>query len=87
MFRLFLIISILTLALTPLYFLAVLIAIFYMFFYTGYELGIVAIIIDGYFGAFNSIPYISIFTISLVFLIDLLKPSLLMYTKKDEVVS
>ena len=87
MFRLLFFIAIATLIITPLYLAAVLLAIWYMFRFTGYELIILAILVDGYFGAFNELPVISLLTIILVFLIDLLKPSLLMYTKNDEMVS
>ena len=87
MFRLLFFIAIATLIITPLYLAAVLLAIWYMFRFTGYELIILAILVDGYFGAFNELPVISLLTIVLVFLIDLLKPSLLMYTKNDEMVS
>jgi hypothetical protein len=58
-----------------------------MFRFTGYELIVMAVLVDGYFGAFYTLPIISISTITLVFLVDLLKPSLLMYTKTDEMVS
>lgn len=73
--------------LTPLFWLAGIISIWYMFCFTGFELIILAILIDGYFGAFYNIPIISILAIIMVFSIDLLKPTLLMYTSKDEMVS
>ncbi len=86
MLRIFLFIIIALLILTPFFWWAGLIAVWYMFRFTGYELIILAILIDGYFGAFYSIPIISILTIVTVFSIDLLKPTLLMYTSKDEMV-
>lgn len=58
-----------------------------MFRFTGYELIVMAVLVDGYFGAFYTLPIIGISTITLVFLVDLLKPSLLVYTKTDEMVS
>ncbi len=87
MLRLLLLLSITTLIITPLYILAIPLGLWYMFRFTGYELIILAVLVDGYFGAFNTLPIISILTIALVFLVDLLKPSLLMYTKTDEMVS
>ena len=87
MLRLLLLLSITTLIITPLYILAIPLGLWYMFRFTGYELIILAVLVDGYFGAFNTLPIISILTIASVFLVDLLKPSLLMYTKTDEMVS
>ncbi len=87
MLRLVTFVLIAILIITPLYWLVLPIALWYMFRYTGYELIVLAILVDGYFGAFDSLPLISFITIILVFLIDLLKPSLLMYTKNDEMVS
>ena len=73
--------------LTSFFWLAGIISVWYMFRFTGFELIVLAILIDGYFGAFYNIPMISILTIIMVFSIDLLKPTLLMYTSKDEMVS
>ncbi len=87
MLRISLFILIALLMLTPFFWLAGLIAVWYMFCFTGFELIILAILIDGYFGAFYNVPIISILTIIMVFSIDLLKPTLLMYTSKDEMVS
>ena len=87
MLRLLSLIIITTLIITPLYILARPLGVWYMFRFTGYELIVVAVLVDGYFGAFYTLPIISISTITLVFLVDLLKPSLLMYTKTDEMVS
>ena len=87
MLRLLIIIIIAALVITPLYLAAIPLVIWYMFRFTGYELIILAVLVDGYFGAFNSLPIISLLTIVSVFLVDLLKPSLLMYSKNDEMVS
>ena len=73
--------------LTPLFWLAGIISVWDMFRFTFFELIILAILIDGYFGAFYSVPVISILAIIMVFSIDLLKPTLLMYTSKNEMVS
>ncbi len=86
MFRIFIFIVIALLMLTPFFWLAGIISVWYMFRFTGFELIVLAILIDGYFGAFYNIPIISISTIIMVFSIDLLKPTLLMYTSKDEMV-
>ncbi len=87
MFRIFIFIIIALLMLTSFFWLAGIISVWYMFRFTGFELIVLAILIDGYFGAFYNIPIISILTIIMVFSIDLLKPTLLMYTSKDEMVS
>lgn len=87
MLRFLFLILITLLIITPLYGLAILIALWYMFRFTGYELILLAVLVDGYFGAFDAVPILSIATICVVFLVDLLKPSLLMYTKNDEMVS
>ena len=87
MFRLLIFIIIAALIITPLYLVTIPLAIWYMFRFTGYELIVLAVLVDGYFGAFHALPIISLLTIVSVFLVDLLKPSLLMYTKTDEMVS
>jgi len=73
--------------LTPWYFLAILLSLWYMFRFFGFELIFLAILIDGYFGAFYEVPVVSIVTIILVFLIDSFKSLLLMYTDNNEAVS
>jgi len=66
---------------------ALAITLWYVFRYSGYELIFLAILIDGYYGAFFSIPVLSISTLVLVVSINVIKPSLLMYTEKNEMVS
>lgn len=68
-------------------FLAIPLALLYIFFFRGFELVIAAILIDGYFQAFYSFPWLSILTIGVVFLMDFIKPQLLMYTGQNEMVS
>lgn len=87
MWRLFAFILIASLAITPLYWGAFILAIWYIFRFSGYELIVLAVLVDGYFGAFYNVPVITIVTTVLVFTIDFLKPTLLLYTGKDEVVS
>lgn len=82
MFRFFIFVLITILMLTPFFWLAIPLAVIYTFYFTGYELMILAIMLDGYFGAFYTLPLISIFTIFLVYLMSLLKPLLLMYTER-----
>ena len=66
---------------------ALVITLWYMFRYSGYELIFLAVLIDGYYGAFFSMPILSVSTLALVFLVNIIKPSLLMYTEKNEMVS
>ena len=68
-------------------YLAVPFAFLYAFYFVGFELIVVAILIDGYYQAFYSFPWLSVCTIGLVFLIDFIKPQLLMYTEQNEMVS
>lgn len=70
-----------------LYFIAGPLFIFYLFKYRGYELIVGAILIDGYYQAFYSLPLLSISTVISVFLVNLIKPQLLMYNGDNEVVS
>jgi hypothetical protein len=52
-----------------------------------YELIILAILIDGYYQAFYSIPMISIGAVILVGSINLIKPHLMMYNAVNEAIS
>lgn len=70
-----------------LFFIAVPAAMLYMFFFRGFELIVAAILIDGYFQAFYSFPWLSVLTVVVVFLVDFIKPQLLMYTGQNEMVS
>lgn len=69
-----------------LYLLAFPVAIYYLLKQHGYELVFVAILVDGYYQAFYSIPYLSIFTVSLIFILEMTKSHLLMYTDKNEII-
>ena len=69
-----------------LYFIAVPLYLWYLLRYQGYELIFLTILIDGYFQSFYSVPVLSLVTILAVFFIDIIKPQLLMYTSKNEVV-
>ncbi len=85
--RIFILLSLTWCLVAELYFLAVPLCLWYLFKYRGYELIAVAILVDGYYQAFYSIPVLSIATIILVVLFDFIKPQLLMYTGDNEVVS
>lgn len=85
--RIFVVIFITWCLIAQLYFLAGLLTFWYLVNYRGHELVIVAVLVDGYYQSFYSFPILSISTISLVFLIDIIKPRLLMYTGNNEVVS
>lgn len=66
---------------------AIPLALGYIFYFRGFELIFIAILIDGYYQAFYSFPWLSVGTIAAVFLIDFIKPQLLMYTGHNEMVS
>jgi hypothetical protein len=70
-----------------LYILAGLIALWYLLKFKAYELIIVAILIDGYYQAFYTMPYLSFGTLILVVIFNIIKPQLLMYTGDNEMVS
>lgn len=59
----------------------------YLFFYTGYELVVVALLLDGYYGAFSGIPYLTLSAFGAWSGVLLLRQQLLLYTQKDEIVS
>ncbi len=67
--------------------LAGLIALCYLIKFRGYELIAIAILVDGYYQAFYTMPLLSICTVVLVGLVNLIKPRLLMYTGDNETVS
>jgi hypothetical protein len=70
-----------------LYILAIPLVIWYLSQYRSYELIVIAILVDGYYQAFYSVPILSIVAVISVILVDIIKPQLLMYTGNNEVVS
>lgn len=64
-----------------------LLLIAYLLYYTGYELVLVAYLVDVYHGALLTWPRFTIYVLIATILVDLLKPRLLMYTGKNEIVS
>ena len=70
-----------------LYILAGVIALWYLLKFKAHELIIVAILIDGYYQAFYTMPYLSLGTLILVVIFNIIKPQLLMYTGDNEMVS
>lgn len=52
----------------------------YLHQYQAFELPLIAIMIDGYLGAFYQVPYLSICTTVLVLITEWLKPTLMFYT-------
>ena len=61
--------------------------LYYLFRYTGPELVVLALLVDGYVGAFYSVPWISLGVASAWFLTTIIKQRLLLYTDTHEVVS
>ncbi len=64
-----------------------LLLIVYLIYYTGYELVLVVYLVDVYNGALLTWPRFTIYVLMATILVDLLKPRLLMYTGKNEIVS
>lgn len=61
--------------------------IFYLGYYTGYELVLVALLIDGYYGAFYSFPWLTVVVFWLFITVTVTKEKLLLYTQTDEILS
>ncbi len=59
----------------------------YLFFYTGYELVVAAMLLDGYYGAFSDIPLLTIGVFVAWSGMLLLRERLLLYTQGDEILS
>ena len=83
----FLILAIVWSCIASVFVVAIPLALGYCFYFRGFELIFLAILIDGYYQAFYSFPWLSVGTIAVVFLIDFIKPQLLMYTGHNEMVS
>ena len=87
LFRLLLCILIVWTTIAQLFIVAIPLCLFYIYRYTGYELVVLAIIIDGYYAAFYRFPGLSLLVALLVISADFIKPHLLMYTKDDAFLS
>lgn len=80
----FILVIILTwLVIAELYILAVPLFLAYVFFYTGYELVLLAVLIDGYYFAFYYWPRLTLLTFGVVLAVTFIKPRLFMYTNDD----
>jgi len=64
-----------------LYIPGVVLALVYILYFSGTEIVIAAILIDGYYQHFYSVPLFSIAALASVLLAEFSKPFLLMYTK------
>ncbi|HMO78030.1 MAG TPA: hypothetical protein PKA42_03610 [Candidatus Paceibacterota bacterium] len=58
----------------------------YLYYFRGYELVVVGILIDGYYQYFYEWPLFSLSMLSIVILANLIKPHLLMYNVNNEMV-
>ena len=61
--------------------------IWYLLVYTGYELVALAILLDGYYGAFYAVPILTLGTFFVWITTDTIKRLLLLYTEKNEFIS
>lgn len=57
-------------------------ALWYAWRNTGYELVLIGIVIDAYFGMFYYVPYYSLASLALVVFMQLLRPRILLYNGK-----
>lgn len=85
--RIVVIIFITWLLVAQLYWLGVPLSLFYILKNKGYDLVFVAILVDGYYQAFHSLPILSICYLVSTILISFIKPKLLMYTEVNETFS
>jgi hypothetical protein len=69
------------------YIVALPLGFWYILRFKGYELIVIAILIDGYYQAFYTTPVLTLSTLFVVLLVDIIKPQLLVYTGDDEIVS
>ncbi len=69
------------------YVVAAIIFLWYLFRYTGYELVLLALILDSYYGFSNHLPIISLFSFIAWSFGLMLRPRLLLYTHNIEIVS
>lgn len=75
------------LLIAQIYIVALPLGFWYVVSFKGYELVIVALLIDAYYQAFYNVPVLTIGTFILVVLVDIIKPQLLVYTGGDEIIS
>lgn len=87
MFRSFLIIGIALCFISQWYLLAVLLFGISLFRYSGFELVVLAMLLDGYYNAFASWPLLTIATFLAWSLLIVLRQRLLLYTQSDETFS
>lgn len=81
MIRTLIFFTILLLAFPQWFVVALPLALYYIWRYHGFELIIVGLLIDGYYQAFYEVPFLSIFLVLSIVIINFLKPKLLLYTE------
>ena len=86
MVRIITLFLLLVLLMTQSYYLAGILYIGYLCWYTSFEIVVLAILIDGYYGAFANFPVFTVLTFFAWTLVRYLK-KLLLYTGRNEVIS
>lgn len=86
MLRIVILLLILIFIFTQSYYLAGVLYLGYLARYSGYEIVVLAILIDGYYGAFYGFPTFTVVTFVAFLLVTYLK-KLLLYTGGNEVIS
>ena len=81
MIRVTIFLTILFLAFVQWFVVAIPLALYYIWQYHGFELVVIGLLIDGYYQAFYDIPFLSIFLVLAIIMINFLKPKLLLYTE------
>ena len=87
MFRILLFFLILFSAINHFFILAGLLFLFYIVRYDGYEIVLLGVLVDGYYGAFYNVPVFTFLTLSVWVLANGIKKMLLMYTGQNETFS
>lgn len=62
--------------------LAVPLAAYYAWRYVGYELFVIGVLVDGYYGLFYDVPIFSMITTVIVLLVNMLAPYVLVYNER-----
>lgn len=72
--RLLFLVAVITLALLVPWWVTIIIAVPYLYLYRGFELPLVMILVDGYYGTLTTAPLLSITTLGVCMIVESIKP-------------